>query len=254
MKHRFYFDVHSLVENCTYIVCTSLCYHYIKKILISSIVFKIWSWLYQDRWDSILGRIKKKWFDWWNCLSVGDLLAILSRFAFRETTGGRPHGVPAKQPRRRLRNARQDNAASTSVGGQRRLARLVWPACLLPACLPPRRRRRRCRPGAIIRSSLIKLCEMSKDLAMPGKTDNADADYYIPRRPMMVRHPRLLDHQGNCVYEYNFARGYAHIHIYIYMYIYAYSVMARNILHLSMLTLMQVYFSAYTQHTRITII
>jgi len=47
-----------------------------------------------------------------------------------------------------------------------------------------RRRRRRRRRAAIIRSSLIKLREMSKDSAMLGKTDNADADYYIPRRPI----------------------------------------------------------------------
>lgn len=139
-----------------------------------------------------------------------DLQAILSRF--RGTTGrqadvptgppqnnqGADYEMPGRVTRRRRASADNDGS-------------LAWSACL-PACLPPRRRRRR-RPGAIIRSSLIKLCEMSKDSAMPGKTDNADADYYIPRRP--IQHPRLLDDQGNCVYEYirNFALVVIHIHI-----------------------------------------
>ncbi|KYM91160.1 hypothetical protein ALC53_01572 [Atta colombica] len=43
---------------------------------------------------------------------------------------------------------------------------------------------------------------MSKDSAMPGKTDNADADYYIPCRPIHSS-TRVCVHAGlpTCVYE-----------------------------------------------------
>lgn len=103
-------------------------------------------------------------------------------FAFPRSRTTSPRGF-AKQPRGAdgRRNARQ--ARGNADVGRGPLA-----------CLPRRSRRR----GAIIRSSLIKLREMSKDSAMPGKTDNADADYYIPRRPIhsRVARARVCVHAG----------------------------------------------------------
>jgi len=96
----------------------------------------------------------------------------------------------SEEPRRCRQTADRQNAgqvrgnvdergrATTSDHGRLSLIRP------LPRYHRHRRRRRRSRRAAIIRSSLIKLREMSKDSAMLGKTDNADADYYIPRRPI----------------------------------------------------------------------
>lgn len=86
------------------------------------------------------------------------------------------------------RRPRGDSQNNQGADGRRNARQARGNADVGLACLPRRSRRRR-RRGAIIRSSLIKLREMSKDSAMPGKTDNADADYYIPRRPI---HSRVL--------------------------------------------------------------
>jgi len=83
--------------------------------------------------------------------------------------------------RKTVRRCRQPSANATSTTSDHGQLSFTRPP---PRChRHRRRRRRRSRRAAIIRSSLIKLREMSKDSAMLGKTDNADADYYIPRRP-----------------------------------------------------------------------